>query len=264
MNDLAIIAKRARRNIIEMHYSSNDSHIGCSMCIVDMLVALYFRVMKLNLAKPKDFERDRFILSKGHAVSAVYAVMCERGFFPNEALATFAKNGSKIASHVERDVLPGVETNGGSGGHGLSLGIGMALVSRVDKIQYRVFVLMGDGELQEGSVWEALMFASSRNLSNLTLIVDRNVFQTQNKVDDVVAIEPLTEKFKAFGWNVDEVDGHDIEKFADVLGKTHNGPHAVIAHTIKGKGVSFMEGSGDWHNGLLTEGQYKIAAKELS
>lgn len=264
MDDLTIITKKARRNVIEMHYGANDAHIGCSLSIIDILVALYFRVMKINLAEPKAPERDRFILSKGHAVSAVYAVMSERGFFPNEALATFAKNGSKIASHVERDVLPGVETNGGSGGHGLSLGVGMALVSRADKIGYRVFVLAGDGELQEGSVWEAAMFASSRNLANLNLIIDRNIFQTRDKVDDVVAIEPLMEKFKSFGWNVDEVDGHNIEKLAEVLNKNDDHPRVVIAHTTKGKGVSFMEGSGEWHNGLLTEEQYKIAVKELS
>lgn len=263
MENLATAAKRARKNIIEMHYAANDSHIGCSLCIVEILIALYFCVMKVEPARVKDPKRDRFVLSKGHAASALYAVMRERGFFSSEALGTFAKNGSRIPSHVERDALPGIETNGGSGGHGLSLGIGMALASRVDQNNARVFVLMGDGELQEGSVWEAAMFASSRSLSNLTLIVDRNMFQTWAKVDDVVALEPLAEKFKSFGWIVDEVDGHDIKTLAEILSKISGRPHVVIARTVKGKGISFMEGNAEWHNGVLTEEQYALAIKEV-
>lgn len=258
------VSQRARKSILNMAYGANDSHIGCALSSVEVLVALYFCVMKVDPVNPKEPCRDRFILSKGHTASALYSVLSERGFCSAEDLLEFAKDGNGIPNHVARDAVPGVETSGGSGGHGLSLGVGMALVSRVDNSIYRVFVLMGDGELQEGSVWEAAMFASSRNLTNLTLIVDRNMFQTWTRVDDVVALEPLAEKFKAFGWDVDEVDGHDIEKLVEVIGRTHNHPHAVIARTLKGKGVSFMEGSGDWHNGVLTEEQYKKAVQEVS
>jgi len=264
MENLTVAAKKARRSVLDLVYGANDSHIGCALSAVDILVALYFRVMKIDPANPKEPGRDRFVLSKGHAASALYAVLSGRGFFSKGALETFAKNGSSIASHVTHDVLPGVETTGGSGGHGLSLGAGMALVSRADNAGCRVFVLAGDGELQEGSFWEAMMFASSRDLANLTLIVDRNMFQTWSKVDEVVAIEPLVEKFKAFGWDVDDVDGHNIPKLAEILTKTADRPRVVIAHTTKGKGVSFMEGSGDWHNGVLTEEQYKNAVKEVS
>ncbi|MFH1162117.1 MAG: transketolase [Candidatus Jorgensenbacteria bacterium] len=263
MENLRVVAKKARRHVLEMAYGAKDSHIGCALSSVDVLVALYFRVMNVNPAEPDALGRDRFVLSKGHAASALYAVLCGRGFFSERELTAFAKDGSKIASHVGRGVLPGVETNGGSGGHGLSLGNGMALVARKDSAGSRIFVLMGDGELQEGSVWEAAMFASSRNLSNITLIVDRNMFQTWRRVDDVVAVEPIAGKFLAFGWNVDEVDGHNIEKLTAVLNKAGSRPHAVVARTVKGKGVSFMEGSGDWHNGVLTEEQYQKALEEV-
>ena len=264
MKELEAVAKEARRLMVEMHYRAKDAHLGCAMSMVEIMVSLYFRVMKADPSNPNAPDRDRFILSKAWAPSALYAVMCERGFFDRETLATFAQNGTRIASIGTSGVLPGVEASGGSAGQGLSVGIGMALVSRADKTGSRIFVLMGDGEVQEGSTWEAAMFAASRRLSSLTLIVDRNMFQTWSKVDDVVGIEPLAERFRAFGWDADEVDGHDIEKLTEVLGRMSSRPHAVIARTTKGKGISFMEGSGDWHNGVLTEEQYKIAARELN
>ncbi len=264
MENLTVVAKKVRKSILDMAYNAKDSHIGCALSSVDVLVALYFGVMKIDPTKPKDPQRDRFILSKGHIASGLYAVLSERGFFPIEDLLSFAKDGSSIPSHVAQDAVSGVETSGGSGGHGLSLGAGMALAAQIDNAPYRIFVLTGDGELQEGSIWEAAMFASSRNLTNLTLIVDRNMFQTWGKVDDVVALEPLAERFRSFGWDVDEIDGHNIANLIKVLSATSNKPHVVIARTVKGKGVSFMEGTGDWHNGVLTEEQYKTAIQVVS
>ena len=264
MENLAVVAKKVRKSILDMAYNAKDSHIGCALSSVDVLVALYFCVLRIDPSKPKNSQRDRFILSKGHIASALYAVLSERGFFPIEDLYSFAKDGSNIPSHVAHDAVPGVETSGGSGGHGLSLGAGMALSAQIDNASYRIFVLTGDGELQEGSVWEAAMFASSRNLTNLTLIVDRNMFQTWGRVDDVVALEPLAERFRSFGWDVDEIDGHNLPKLVGVLNKTSANPHVVIARTIKGRGVSFMEGKAEWHNGVLTEEQYKNAIQEVS
>lgn len=264
MVNLKKIAKNVRSIQLDMHFNAGDSHIGCSMSVVEILVALYFEVMKIDPRDPLSPDRDRFILSKGHAASALYAVLSERGFFPREDLFSFAKNGSHIASHVERDAFSGVETNGGSGGHGLSLGIGIALASIVDQRNFRTFVLMGDGELQEGSIWEAAMFASSRKFSALTLIIDRNEFQTWSKVDDVVAIGSIHDKFRSFGWEADEVDGHNMTELAEVLNKASDRPRVVIAHTIKGKGISFMEGNGKWHNGVLSEDEYKLAKEEIN
>lgn len=265
MVELEKVAQRVRRKILDMVYNAKDSHIGCSMSIVEILVSLYFQVMKIKPSQPRWPERDRFVLSKGHTAAALYAVLSERGFFLDDNLSKFAKDGSPVASHVAHNVLPGVETSGGSGGHGLSLGTGIALAARMDNLNHHIFVLSGDGELQEGSVWEAAMFASSRQLANLTLIVDRNLYQTWNKVDDVVSLEPLGDKLTAFGWNVSYADGHNMKDLSQVLAKIRdNCPHAVIANTIKGKGISFMEGLGDWHNGILTKEQYEIALKEVS
>lgn len=264
MENMNAISRSIRRRTLEMHYSAKDSHIGCALSSVDILCSLFFKVLNINPKKPNSSERDRFVLSKGHAAAALYATMCERGFFLPEAIVSFAKNGSPIASHVDRNHLPGVETTGGSGGHGLPIGVGMALSSQIDSRTFRVFVLMGDGELQEGSVWEAAMFAASRRLANLTLIVDCNEFQTWTHVADVVAVEPIAQKFRSFGWIAREINGHDFNELVDALSASSNGPQVIIARTIKGKGVSFMEGSGDWHNGVLTTEQYNKARKELS
>ena len=262
--ELERVARNARESVLRMAHAAKDSHIGCSLSAVDILTALYFLVLRVDPADPWHKARDRFILSKGHTAAALYAVLVERDFVSPSDLQGFAQNGSSMASHVERGILPGVETNGGSGGHGLSLGAGMALACRQDGLDSRVYVLMGDGELQEGSVWEAAMFASSRNLAGLTLIIDRNEFQTWSRVDDVVAVEPLAAKFRSFGWRVSEVDGHCMDDLELALKSTHPFmPHAIIAHTVKGRGVSFMEGSGLWHNGVLDDEQFGLALEEL-
>ncbi len=264
MKDLAMVAKKARKHVLQMAYEAKDSHIGCSLSAIEILVALYFEVMNIDPDYPTDRLRDRFILSKGHAAAALYAVLAERGFFPVEALSDFAREGSRIADHIERH-MPGVETNGGSGGHGLSLGVGMALAAAADNLPSRVFVLMGDGELQEGSVWEAAMFAASRNLKNLTLIVDVNGFQTWTQVRHVVEVEPLEDKFKAFGWATSRINGHHFHQLTDYLRlPSSRPPHVIFACTRKGKGVSFMEDHGeDWHNGVMTPEQYVLATREV-
>lgn len=263
--NLEQIAKNARLMALEMHHKAKDPHFGCALSIVEIMTALYYCVMNVDPSNPKAPNRDRFILSKAWAPSTVYTVMCQRGFFPKEALDTFALDGTKVASiGMPEGILPGVERSGGSAGQAFSVAAGMAYVSKAENINSRVFVLTGDGELQEGSNWEAAMFASARGLSNLKLIVDHNLFQSFGKVEDVIAIEPLGDKLRAFGWEVDEVAGHDIQALADILNKQTDKPHAIIANTIKGKGISFMEGSGEWHVGILNEEQYQVARKELT
>ncbi len=257
-------ARRVRKDILDMAYNASDSHIGCAMSVVEILVGLYFKVMNINPNDPRWQERDRFVLSKGHVASALYSVLSEREFFPKNFLSEFARNGSFLSSHVDGSALPGVETSGGSGGHGLSLGAGMALAAKMDNSKRRIFVLCGDGELQEGSVWEAAMFAASRKLNNLTLVIDRNHYQTWDDVDNVVSPEPLDKKFDAFGWETERVEGHRFVALCHVLSRYTDRPHAVIAETVKGKGISFMENKGEWHNGVLTKEQYEAAVKEVS
>jgi transketolase len=263
-DELPGIAKKARKRTVEMIYRAKDAHLGCALSAVDILVALYFKVLRIDPRAPMDPDRDRFVLSKGHGVASVYAVLAERGFFPTEALDTYAQNGSRLASHIVRNVVPGAETSGGSGGHGLPIGVGMARAAGDDGRPSRVFVLMGDGELQEGSVWEAAMFAGSGKLKNLTLIVDKNEFQTWTKVSEVVDVDPIDKKFEAFGWEAETVDGHDFAALEAALGRQGDKPRVVIARTVKGKGVSFMEGSGEWHNKSPNQAEFEQAMAELT
>jgi transketolase len=266
--ELEAKAKNIRRAIVEMIYRAKSSHIGCSLSSAEILTALYFgRVLKVDPKNPTDPDRDRFILSKGHGVSAVYATLAERGFFPKEKLEEYGKNGTTLASHIVLNVVPGAETSNGSGGHGLPLGVGMAIAARFDKRPSRTFVFSGDGELEEGSVWEAALFAGFHKLSNLTLVVDRNNLQdgTDGKhLSDILDLNPLDEKFKAFGWDADIIDGHNFEELIPALQKQTGRPRVVIAKTTKGKGVSFMEDRGEWHGKCPDAGQYAQAMKELS
>ncbi|MEK7174238.1 MAG: transketolase [Patescibacteria group bacterium] len=266
--DLFGRAKHIRRDIVEMIYRAKSSHIGCALSAADILTALYFGgVLRIDPKSPKAPGRDRLILSKGHAVTAVYAALAERGFFPKEKLLEYGTDGTTLASHIVLDVLPGTETSSGSGGHGLPMGVGMALAARADKNGARIFVLSGDGELEEGSAWEAMLFAGHHKLSNLKLIVDRNDLQDGVdglRVSDVLDLNPLDEKFRAFGWEVDIVDGHDPAALIPALKKETARPHAIIAKTVKGKGVSFMENRGEWHGKCPNADEYAIAIKELS
>jgi len=267
INELEKKAKFIRRTIVDIIYKAKSSHIGCSLSAVDILVALYFDVMEIDPDNPQKDGRDRFILSKGHGVSALYSTLAERGFFDKAKLDEYGTDGTVLASHVVLGSVPGTETSNGSGGHGLPIGVGMAIVDRHKDNNARNYVLSGDGELEEGSVWEAAMFAAVQKLDNITLIVDRNGFQDgkdKNSTEDIMGLEPLDKKFESFGWEVDMVDGHDLGELILALNKRSSKPRVVIAKTIKGKGVSYMEGDPKWHGSSPNEEEYKLAIKELA
>lgn len=252
-------AKEVRRKIIRMVTSGKSSHAGTALSSVEILVALYFSAMKID--GPDDPNRDRFIMSKGHGCSALYAVLAEKQFFPEKELEKFYLDDG-IPGHGTLNCLPGVEASTGSLGHGLSLGAGMALAAKMDKLSHRTFVLVGDGECDEGSVWEAAMFAGHMKLDNLVVIVDYNKLQSFGYTKEVLDLEPFVEKWRSFGWEAIEVDGHSIDELSKALEKRDK-PLAIIAHTVKGKGVSFMENKLEWHYKSPTEEQEKQALEEL-
>ena len=243
-------AGKIRRNIIEMLVPKESHHIGCSLSIVEILTSLYFKQMIIDLKKPNDSKRDIFILSKGHAAAALYATLAERGFFEKKILAQYDTEGGLLPEHVTR-VVPGIELSTGSLGHGLPVGVGFALAARNDKKKNHVYVVVSDGELDEGSSWEAILFAGHHKLSNLTVIVDYNKLQGFGTTGEVLDLEPLSAKLKAFGWNVYDVDGHDFSDLNNVFEKIKNSqdckPHFVIANTIKGKGIAHFEGKFESH-----------------
>ena len=243
-------ATNIRRLILEMHYEAQSSHIASSLSCVDILTALYFKVLRVNPAKPLAPSRDRFILSKGHAASSLYATLALRGFFRKDVLKRYCLDNNCLPGHSTRGSVPGVEVSTGSLGHGLSIGAGIALAGRNDNRDYRVFVLMSDGECEEGSVWEAAMFARQHKLDNLISIIDYNKIQAFGWTKEVLDLEPFAEKWKAFGWEVREIDGHNFQEIVSCLKKipfNRNIPSVIIAHTVKGKGVRFMENKLDWH-----------------
>ncbi|MBI2264652.1 MAG: transketolase [Armatimonadetes bacterium] len=265
--DLEGLARRIRGKIIEMSHKAGAPHLGSSLSCVDILVAAYWGVLKINPENPRDPERDRFILSKGHAASALYAVLAHRGFFPRDLLDTFGENGGSLPEHPSPGCVPGLEAATGSLGHGLPLGVGMALASRIEKRPYRVFALLSDGECNEGSVWEAALFAPAHSLENIAAIIDYNKWQATGRSDEVTALAPLSRKWESFGWSAYEVDGHDIHALKARLGEVPDGsgrPVAVIAHTVKGKGVSFMEDDNNWHYRIPNEDELKAALRELA
>lgn len=246
MNSLEL-ARSIRRNALRMVHAANASHIGSCLSLTDILAVLYGRVMQVDPAQPAWAARDRLIVSKGHASAAVYSVLAELGFFDAAELADYGKDGSRLMAHVSHKV-PGVEMSSGSLGHGLPFGVGKALAARQLGAAWGVYVLLSDGEMDEGSNWEALMFAGHHRLSNLTAVIDYNKYQSLDTVAATLALEPLGAKLAAFGWDVAEVDGHDHDALAAALTRhTQGRPRAVVAHTIKGKGVSFMEGKVEWH-----------------
>jgi len=235
--------------------------------MVEALTVLYGKVLRVDPSDPSWSDRDRFILSKGHACAALYAVLAERGFFPVEWLETFCQNGSRLAGHATHTHIPGVELSTGSLGHGLSVAIGMALAAKRDAKAYRVFVLLSDGECNEGSNWEAIMFAPHHRLDNLIAIVDYNKIQSLGTVEVVLDLEPFADKWRAFGWAVREIDGHDVSKVEPVLSQVPfeaGKPSCVIAHTVKGKGVSFMEHKLLWHYRSPQGEEYEAALAELA
>jgi transketolase len=259
-------ALQIRRDIVNSIHKAGKGHIGGAYSIVEILVSLYFgNVLKYDPSNPKWEERDRFILSKGHAGIALYAVLADLGFFPKEEL-DFLNKGRLLAEHPDPRI-PGIEVVSGSLGHGLSVGAGMALADKFDEKPRRTFVLMGDGECYEGSVWEAAMFASHHQLNNLCGIVDRNGLITHGTTESINKLEPFKDKWLAFGWDVIEIDGHNIKKLVRTLqkftGKASGNPTLILANTIKGKGVSFMENQANWHHGGIDNAKFKLAFAEL-
>ncbi|CAB5079504.1 Transketolase, N-terminal section (EC [Olavius algarvensis associated proteobacterium Delta 3] len=250
VDELKEMAATIRCDIINMICTAEAGHPGGSLSATDIVTALYFRVMQVDPSHPRWPDRDRFILSKGHACPVWYAALAERGYFDRSHLGTLRRLGSILQGHPDMNKTPGIDMTAGSLGHGLSAGIGMALAARVQKKPYHTWVIVGDGEVQEGSVWEAAMAAAKWKLDNLTAILDRNNLQNDWYVDELMPIEPIAEKWRAFGWHVVEIDGHDMEQVVSALedAKTRKGgPTMVIAKTVKGKGVSFMENVCEWH-----------------
>lgn len=259
-------ANEIRKRDLRMIHEAGMGHTGGDMSATDILATLYLSVLHIDPEKPTDPLRDRFVMSKGHCSGALYTTLAYRGFFPWDELSTYMKPLSRLNGHPDRNKVPGVETNTGPLGHGLPVAVGAAIGAKIDGAPWRVFVLTGDGELQEGSNWEAAMTAGHRGLDNLTVIVDRNRLQQGDAIDNTVRLDPLADKFTAFGWSVVEVDGHDVaalmETF-DRLPAEKGKPTFVIAHTHKGKGVSFMEDQAHWHHKVPSEDELARALKEL-
>lgn len=259
-------ARQLRVDVIKAIYGAGSGHPGGSLSAAEIAAVLYFKEMNLDPANPKDPNRDKFVLSKGHAAPVLYAALAERGFFPKEDLQTLRKMGSKLQGHPDMKKVPGVEMSTGSLGQGVSTAVGMALAGKLDDRTGRVYTLLGDGELQEGMVWEAAMAAAHYKLDNLTAIIDWNGIQIDGRNDEVMTVSPVDEKFKAFGWAVKVIDGHDVQAVAEALdeARTVKGkPFAIIAKTIKGKGVSFMEDTNAWHGKAPNDEQLAAALKEL-
>ncbi len=264
MIDLKYISKEIRKSVVKMAHASYASHTGSALSIVDILTVLYFKVLNIDPELPKDFERDRFILSKGHSSAALYATLAERGFFDKKYLDKYYCDSGILPGHVDMEAVPGLDASAGSLGHGLSLGTGMALAMRKDETKNQVYVLVGDGELNEGSVWEAIMFIPHIKLSNLTLIIDYNKLQGYGRNDNILKLAPFEEKFVSFGWNVLQVDGHDFSALEQAMREKTKYPKVIIADTVKGKGVSFMEDNFLWHYKSPGNEELKTAIRELS
>jgi transketolase len=260
-------AKAIRLDALRMIYAAQLGHPGGDMSVTDILATLFFGVLRYDPRQPSAPWRDRFVMSKGHCTGAFYATLAEAGYFDVALLDTYMQPLSRLNGHPNRNYLPGVETNTGPLGHGMPVAVGMAIAGQMDKADYRVFVVTGDGEQQEGSNWEAGMAAGHRRLANLTLIIDRNRLQQGASVEETNTLEPLADKWRAFGWEVVEVDGHDIDQLYRLLGAPigdRRKPLCVIAHTIKGRGISFMENEVKWHHGIPNAEQYQTAVRELS
>jgi len=261
------LALKIRKDAIEMTHLGKSSHVASILSMADIVAVLYGRVLEKRPKEPKWPKRDRFILSKGHAGAGIYAALAETGYFPPEELKKHYSNGSRFSGHVSHLGIPGVELSTGSLGHGLSVGAGMAYAAKLDSKKHRIFVLLSDGECDEGSNWEAILFSSHHKLSNLIAIVDYNKIQSLDTVTNTLSLEPFTEKWRAFGWETIEVDGHNHEALIQVLNidpKKCRKPTCVIAHTTKGKGVSFMENSVLWHYRTPQGNEYKNAMRELN
>jgi transketolase len=266
ISNLRKIANRLRYQTFAVIAHAGGGHFGGSLSISEILTVLYFQVMKIDPQNPEDEQRDRFILSKGHGGPALYTTMALKGFFPIEELDDLDKPLSKFPKHVDRLKLKGIEASTGPLGQGLSIACGMAISLKQQKRTNRVYVLVGDGECNSGQLWEAVMTAAKYRLDNLAVIVDRNECQIDGRCDEVMPMEPLRDKFAAFGWYVLQADGHDVQALLNAFeqaGRSLNAPSVIIARTVKGRGVSFMEGRYDWHSGSLSPAQYDQGTAEL-
>jgi len=262
---LKLQAEEIRRSLLQIVYSAKAGHIGGSLSSVEVETALYFHVLNVDPSNPLDPERDRFILSKGHSVEAYYAVLAAKGFISKELLDTYGHFGSTLAGHPTKKV-PGIELNSGALGHGLSVGVGLAIAARMDKKSFKTFVLMGDGEQGEGSIYEAAMSASHYKLGNLVAIIDRNTLQISGLTEVVMSLEPMRARWEAFGWQVFDVQGNDMEdlvKTFDAFDYENDKPKLIISHTTKGNGISYMEKVAKWHHGVPDEAQYQQALQEI-
>lgn len=265
--DLELFAAQVRATVVRLSYEGDTPHLGSSLSCVDIIVALYEGILTVNPTDPCNEGRDRFILSKGHATTTLYAVLAKKGFFDSELLKKYNQPGSPLPEHPSFWCVPGVEASTGSLGHGLSLGVGLALSAKIKKQVFKTYVLISDGECNEGSVWEAALLAPAHQLSNLCVIVDFNKWQATGRSQEVTALEPLEEKFAAFGWATERIDGHNFNAIIHALrrcGHTQERPLAIIADTIKGKGISFMEDDNNWHYRIPSEDEFLNAHKELS
>ncbi len=265
MGDTEALAARIRLHAVRMTSTGGSSHVGSVLSMADVLAVLYGEVLRVDPENPRWEDRDRFILSKGHAGAGVYAVLAERGFFPVERLADHYRDGSVFSGHVSHKGIPGVELSTGSLGHGLSVGAGMAYGAKLDGRTHRVVVLLSDGECDEGSNWEAILFASHHRLDNLMAVVDYNKIQSLAPVAETIALEPFADKWRAFGWEVREADGHDHASLRAALAPegADGRPVCVLAHTVKGKGISFMEHSVLWHYRTARGEELEAALREL-
>lgn len=260
------IAKNIRKGIIEAVYSGKSGHPGGSLSIADIMTVLYFYEMNINPENPKDENRDRLVLSKGHCAPALYSTLANRGYFNIEELKTLRHIDSRLQGHPDMKKIPGVDMTTGSLGQGLSAANGMAIAGKLDKKDYRVYCIMGDGEIEEGQVWEAAMASNKYKLDNLCVIVDNNNLQIDGTIEEVMSSYPIDEKFKSFGFQVINIDGHNYQEIIDAFDVARNikgKPVCIIAKTVKGKGVSFMENKVEWHGKAPNEEQYLQALKEL-
>ena len=266
INNLDNIARIVRGDLVKLSNSARTPHLGSSLSCVDILVALYWNVLNLTPENPDATNRDRFILSKGHAATTFYAVLNRRGYISNELLKSYATPGGVLPEHPIYKSAPGIEATSGSLGHGLSLGLGMALSAKINSLSYRVYILLSDGECNEGSVWEAALMAPAQGLDNLVAIVDFNKWQATGRSEEITALKPLAEKFESFGWSSYEINGHQIDEISNILNEVPDGsgkPVAVITHTVKGKGVSFMEDDNNWHYRIPDDKEVLDAMREL-
>lgn len=267
VSELQEIARQIRLDVLDMVYRREAGHLGGSFSAVEILAALYFHQLKIDPARPEWPERDRFLLSKGHAAAALYSVLARRGFFPMEDLARWGHPDAHLQGHPDRLKTPGVEMSSGILGHGLSIAVGISLAQRLSEPCYHTYVLMGEGDMQSGVAWEGAMTAAKFRTSEVTVVMDYNAVQLDGMVHDIMPLEPLMDKWRAFGFSVLEINGHNLRQLLDALDtalEIHSQPTVIVAHTSKGKGVSFMENDPLWHGAVPSEEQYKQARDELA